>query len=92
VGGGEAGRPSFDPVMLFKMFVIQTTNNIADERRQFRQLEASTLTDSESRGPPPLRNNYAVRFGHQQEGLVWISNRQTAVKRDLRHMSKDSGV
>ncbi|MGC2221070.1 MAG: hypothetical protein WA624_01185, partial [Methylocella sp.] len=27
-----------------------------------------TLTESESRGPPPLRINYAVRFGHQQEG------------------------
>ena len=26
------------------------------------------LTESESRGPPPLRINYAVRFGHQQEG------------------------
>ena len=28
----------------------------------------SNLTESESRGPPPLRINYAVRFGHQQEG------------------------
>ena len=27
-----------------------------------------SLTESESRGPPPLRINYAVRFGHQQEG------------------------
>src|SRR5208337_3994113 len=26
------------------------------------------LTESESRGPPPLRINYAVRFGHQQGG------------------------
>src|SRR5208282_116377 len=30
--------------------------------------QAFTLTESESRGPPLLRINYAVRFGHQQGG------------------------
>jgi IS30 family transposase len=30
---------------------------------------APNLTESESRGPPPLRINYAVRFSHQQGAL-----------------------
>jgi hypothetical protein len=29
-------------------------------------VHAINLTESESRGPPPLRINYAVRFSHQQ--------------------------
>lgn len=36
-----------------------------EERTRFAL--ALSLTESESRGPPPLRINYAVRFGHQQE-------------------------
>src|SRR3981081_4610782 len=30
------GRPPFDPVMMFKILVIQTTNNLSDERAEFR--------------------------------------------------------
>ena len=30
--------------------------------------QTANLTESESRGPPLLRINYAVRFGHQQGG------------------------
>src|SRR5438132_2082263 len=33
--GTQGGRPPFDPVMMFKILVIQTTNNLADERAEF---------------------------------------------------------
>ena len=31
----EGGRPPFDPVMMFKILVIQATNNLSDERAEF---------------------------------------------------------
>jgi len=33
--GAQGGRPPFDPVMMFKILVIQTTNNLSDERAEF---------------------------------------------------------
>jgi Transposase domain (DUF772) len=33
--GTQGGRPPFDPVMTFKILVIQTTNNLSDERAEF---------------------------------------------------------
>jgi Transposase domain (DUF772) len=33
--GTQGGRPPFDPVMMFKILVIQTTNNLSDERAEF---------------------------------------------------------
>jgi IS5 family transposase len=33
--GLEGGRPPFDPVMMFKILVIQATNNLSDERAEF---------------------------------------------------------
>ena len=33
--GSEGGRPPFDPVVMFKILVIQATNNLADERAEF---------------------------------------------------------
>ena len=30
---GQGGRPPFDPVMMFKILVIQAANNLSDERR-----------------------------------------------------------
>ena len=33
--GTQGGRPPFDPVMMFKLLVIQTTNNLSDERAEF---------------------------------------------------------
>ena len=33
--GAQGGRPPFDPVMMFKILVIQTTNNLSDERTEF---------------------------------------------------------
>src|SRR4030081_2744922 len=33
--GPQGGRPPFDPVMMFKILVIQATNNLSDERTEF---------------------------------------------------------
>lgn len=33
--GERGGRPPFDPVMMFKVLVIQTANNLSDERTEF---------------------------------------------------------
>ena len=33
--GTQGGRPPFDPVMMFKVLVIQATNNLSDERAEF---------------------------------------------------------
>src|SRR6266542_1706004 len=51
--------------------------------------QALNLTESESRGPSPIRISYGARFRHRQRGLIWISERQRAVNRDLLRMSRD---
>jgi transposase len=33
--GTKGGRPPFDPVMMFKILVIQTQNNLSDDRTEF---------------------------------------------------------
>jgi IS5 family transposase len=33
--GSQGGRPPFDPVMMFKILVIQAANNLPDERAEF---------------------------------------------------------
>jgi IS5 family transposase len=33
--GAQGGRPPFDPVMMFKILVIQATSNLSDERAEF---------------------------------------------------------
>jgi transposase, IS5 family len=33
--GSRGGRPAFDPVMMFKILVIQTQNNLSDDRTEF---------------------------------------------------------
>lgn len=33
--GAQGGRPPFDPVMMFKVLVIQAANNLPDERTEF---------------------------------------------------------
>jgi transposase len=33
--GVQGGRPPFDPVMMFKILIIQATNNLSDERAEF---------------------------------------------------------
>lgn len=33
--GGKGGRPPFDPVRMFKILVIQTLNNLSDERTEY---------------------------------------------------------
>lgn len=33
--GAQGGGPPFDPVMMFKILVIQAANNLSDERTEF---------------------------------------------------------
>src|SRR5256885_10156420 len=33
--GTQGGRPPFDPVMMFKILVIQAANNLSDKRTEF---------------------------------------------------------
>jgi len=33
--GAQGGRPPFDPIMMFKILVIQSANNLSDERTEF---------------------------------------------------------
>lgn len=33
--GPQGGRPPFDPVLMFKILVIQSANNLSDERAEF---------------------------------------------------------
>jgi transposase, IS5 family len=33
--GSKGGRPPFDPVMMFKLLVIQTVNTLSDERTEY---------------------------------------------------------
>ena len=33
--GSKGGRPPFDPVLMFKILVIQTLNNLSDERAEY---------------------------------------------------------
>ncbi|WP_285675200.1 transposase, partial [Paralimibaculum aggregatum] len=33
--GAKGGRPPFDPVMMFKILVIQAQNNLSDDRAEF---------------------------------------------------------
>ena len=43
--GSKGGRPPLDPVLMFKILVIQTLNNLSDERAEYlindRLLQAS---------------------------------------------------
>jgi len=58
--------------MLEMLATVDHVTNFLDEFGHWQiknqRTKPSNLTESESRGPPPLRINYAVRFGHQQEG------------------------
>ncbi|WP_173568063.1 transposase, partial [Acetobacter ghanensis] len=33
--GRKGGRPPFDPVLMFKILLIQTLNNLSDERTEY---------------------------------------------------------
>jgi transposase len=35
MSGAHGGRPPYDPVMMLKVLVIQTANNLSDERTEF---------------------------------------------------------
>jgi transposase len=34
--GSKGGRPPFDPVLMFKILIIQTLNNLSDERTEYQ--------------------------------------------------------
>src|SRR5262249_745546 len=42
----EGGRPPFDPVLMFKILVIQATNNLSDERAEFLTMTGCRLCGS----------------------------------------------
>jgi hypothetical protein len=56
--GSQGGRPPFDPVMMFKILVIQAANNLSDERTEFlindRLSFMRFLVGSRSRRPHDL--------------------------------------
>jgi len=33
--GSKGGRPPFDPVFMFKILIVQTLNNLSDERTEY---------------------------------------------------------
>ena len=38
--GAKGGRPPYDPVLMFKVLVIQAQNTLSDERTEFHQRPA----------------------------------------------------
>jgi transposase, IS5 family len=69
--GTQGGRPPFDPVMMFKILVIQTTNNLSDERAEFL-INDSTVIHAFSRiwivGSRPRRPDDLAVPGETHEG------------------------
>lgn len=43
--GSKGGRSPFDPVLMFKILVIQTLNNLSDERLSFMRFLGLRLSD-----------------------------------------------
>src|SRR6266487_6539799 len=68
---------------------VDLTDRMRAEAQKNILIQELNLTESESRGPSPIRISYGARFRHRQRGLIWISERQRAVNRDLRRMSRD---
>src|ERR1700712_4096141 len=52
--GSKGGRPPFDPVMMFKVLVIQTANTLSDERAEYYQATSGTHPGATLRSHPPL--------------------------------------
>jgi len=55
--GAEGGRPPFDPVMMFKVLVIQATNNLSDERTEFPISRRSRKAGFQTIGRTSWRNS-----------------------------------
>jgi hypothetical protein len=52
--GAKGGRPPFDPVMMFKILIIQAQNNLSDDRAESRAVgRTATATRSRTRRPAP---------------------------------------
>jgi transposase, IS5 family len=52
VGRTEGRWPPFDPVLMFKILVIQATNNLFDERAEFRINDRLSLMQIQGLGSP----------------------------------------
>lgn len=69
--GPKGGRPPLDPVMMFKVLVIQATNNLSDDRTEFLindRLSARTFPRSGALGPGPGREDDLVLPRAADEG------------------------
>ena len=67
----EGGRPPFDPVLMFKILVIQATNNLSDERAEF--LINDRLSSSQRRLTPLVGRHEEIgmvmrRWGRARQG------------------------
>ena len=69
--GAQGGRPPFDPVMMFKVLVIQAANNLSDERAEFLTiwLFREKLTKAGTIGPLFERFDATLR----QSGYIAMS-------------------
>ena len=70
--GAQGGRPPFDPVMMFKVLVIQTTNNLSDERAEFLindRLSFMRFLDLDYRIASPMRGRRRARQLNEPRGV-----------------------
>ena len=80
--GSQGGRPPFDPVMMFKILVIQAANNLSDERTEFlindrlsfMRFLGLSLAD---RVPTPARSGYSARSSRKLEPSKHFSSVST---------------
>ena len=97
--GSKGGRPPFDPVLMFKILVIQTLNNLSDERTEY--LINDRLSFMRFLGPglsdrvPDAKTVWLFRERLTQVGAIEIPfNRFDAILRkagDLADVRPDPG-
>ena len=69
--GVQGGRPPFDPVMMFKILVIQATNNLSDDHRvSVRALRRDAPTIGLHRHGGPDRRCEPDRPRHPNSGIA----------------------
>ncbi|MFS8366653.1 transposase [Acetobacter oryzifermentans] len=82
--GSKGGRPPFDPVLMFKIMVIQTLNNLSDERTEYLINDRLSF----NRFDATLRNaGYLPMSGHILDATLVAAPKQrntNAEKVDLR--------
>ena len=95
--GAKGGRPPFDPVMMFKILVIQTANTLSDERTEY--LINDRLSFMRFPGPWPVRSgagrahNLAVPGeAHQGEAIGPLFNRFDATLRTAGYIAMSGQI